>query len=742
MKPGKVGIIQEIGEDLRSEKLLPGLSAGLVVSLMIIVIEVSFASIIFTSSLESHVSRGIGMLIAGSLVFVLVTTFMSGIRSVIAIPQDAPVALYAGVAAAISAAIGHPESVETFITIVAGLFISGILTGVCFYLIGRFKLAELFRFIPYPVVSGFLAGTGWLLTKGSLEVMTGINLTPATAAAYLSGSSLLLWLPGAVYALTLFFLLRRFSHFLILPGSLLLAIALYYTALWAAGLTIPGARELGMLYHPFAESALWPTFRVVDFQLVNWPVIIRQLPSIAVIPFITLLGLLLNTGGIELAIRREIDMNRELKINGLANALAGMCGAHPGYSAISLSVLGMRLGAYTRLVGLTVVLVLIITLVYGSSLLVLFPKAILGGFLLLLGLFFISDWLIDTAKKMPRVDHLMVLAIFLVIGIFGYMHGVIFGLLVTMLLFVVRFSRVPLLRGVSTNALRRSMKARSLPQQRLLLIYGTRTAIYDLEGYIFFGSVTTLINEISAAVKMPGAEKILTIILNFSQVSGFDISSVNNFVRLLNRFSDSEISFAFAAVPEGFGEMLTQNLDKKEAQMLRFFSEMEEALQWAEEKLLQEEKEILNSATAAGISARDNLFDSVSDDLLKNLERQAQVEQLLEEIESFLEVKDFARGELVLAAGDEAPGLYLVKSGVVKETLSLQGRESTAIRDLGSGTFFAEAGAFGSWRSPYNYIAQTNTQLGILTAEALLDLENELPRQAIELHRLVIGASL
>jgi hypothetical protein len=42
------------------------------------------------------------MLIAGSLIFVLATTLLSGIRSVVAIPQDAPVALYASVAAAIS----------------------------------------------------------------------------------------------------------------------------------------------------------------------------------------------------------------------------------------------------------------------------------------------------------------------------------------------------------------------------------------------------------------------------------------------------------------------------------------------------------------------------------------------------------------------------------------------------------------------------------------------------------------
>jgi sulfate permease, SulP family len=102
MKTDQVGIFPEISKDLRSARLLPGLSVGLVLGLMVVILQVSFASMIFSGQLENHVSKGIGMLIAGSLIFVLATTLLSGIRSVVAIPQDAPVALYASVAAAIS----------------------------------------------------------------------------------------------------------------------------------------------------------------------------------------------------------------------------------------------------------------------------------------------------------------------------------------------------------------------------------------------------------------------------------------------------------------------------------------------------------------------------------------------------------------------------------------------------------------------------------------------------------------
>jgi sulfate permease, SulP family len=732
-------LLNEIKADLRSTRLLPGLSVGLVLGLMVVILQVSFASMIFSGQLENHVGKGIGMLIAGSLIFVLVTTLLSGIRSVVALPQDAPVALYAGVAAAISAGIGNPESLETYITITAGLVVSGLLTGLFFYLVGHFKLAELFRFMPYPVISGFLAGTGWLLSKGSLEVMTGINLTFETLSLLLTGEVLVLWLPGVAYALILFFLLRRFSNFLILPGSLVISVALYYLVLALTGTPMATAREAGMLFESFGESTLWPAFGFGDFSSVNWSLVIRQMPAIAIIPFISLLGFLLNTGGVETAAKKEFDMNRELKANGLANALAGLAGAHPGYNALSLSALGLRIGAYTRLVGLTVVVFLSLTLVFGSSVLVLFPKAVLGGFLLLLGLFFISDWLIDTAKKMPRSDHLLVLAIFLIISIFGYLQGVVFGLFATILFFVIRFSKVPIISSSGDLSSIHSSRHRTLPQQKLLAMQGKKVAIYNLKGYIFFGSVTGLINHITSAVKNAGVESVDLVILNFETVSGYDISSVNNFIRLINRFADQKIMFIFSAAPKGFTEMLTQNLDQDSAGMVKTFPHAETAMQWAEDYIIEHENLILKSSSKAGQTARDSLFDSASEEMLQALDRQAQLEMLIDKFSPYLNKNEYRREETVLAGQAEAPGICLVVSGVISELTDTAEDHPTKLRDLGPGTFFAEAAAYGSRLSPYTYQAKTDAQVAVLSAESILQLEEIMPHEAALLHRLVIG---
>jgi sulfate permease, SulP family len=494
-----------------------------------------------------------------------------------------------------------------------------------------------------------------------------------------------------------------------------------------------------MLFEPFAESALWPVFSPGDFSHVNWRLVVTQLPAIAVIPFISLLGLLLNAGGIETAAKKEYDMNRELKSSGLANVLAGLTGAHPGYNALSLSAFGLRIGAYTRLVGLTVSVLLALTLIFGSSLLVLFPKAVLGGFLLLLGLFFISDWLVDTAKKMPRSDHLMVLAIFLIIAIFGYLHGVVFGLFASILFFVFRFSRVPIISHSGDLSTTRSNRDRTLPEKKLLAAQGKKAAYYSLKGYIFFGSVTGLINHITAAVKDAGFESVDLVILDFEAVNGYDISSVNNFIRLINRFADQKTTFLFAALPKGFSEMLEQNLDHDTAGQVEIFSHTDAALQWAEDYIIEHENLILRSSSKAGQTARNSLFDSTSEELLLALDRQARLEGFIERCSPYLRKKEYSRGEIVLDIQTETPGICLVMNGVISEMAETASGNPSILRDLGPGTFFVEAAAYGSRLSPCTYEAKTDARVAVLTSEKLLKLEEHMPQEAFLLHRLVIG---
>ena len=60
---------------------------------------------------------------------------------------------------------------------VAATMVVTVLCGVVFLVLGWRRLGNVIRFVPYPVVGGFLAGTGWLLFKGGIYVASGSRST-------------------------------------------------------------------------------------------------------------------------------------------------------------------------------------------------------------------------------------------------------------------------------------------------------------------------------------------------------------------------------------------------------------------------------------------------------------------------------------------------------------------------------------------------------------------------------------
>ena len=128
--------------------------------------------------MSDYVSRGIGLFLFGGFILSLILAILGSLPGTAIGPQDGPAALIAVAAGGIAASlIGSVDPDSVFSTVVAAIIMSSLATGLVFFLIGYFKLGNLVRYIPYPVVGGFLAGTGWLLTRGAIEVMTGESLS-------------------------------------------------------------------------------------------------------------------------------------------------------------------------------------------------------------------------------------------------------------------------------------------------------------------------------------------------------------------------------------------------------------------------------------------------------------------------------------------------------------------------------------------------------------------------------------
>jgi len=728
LKPSE--LLAELAQDLKSARIVPAVFIGMVMGILAVIIAFSFAAMIYSGPLAPLAIRGAGLTLWGTLMICAVSALGSTFKSVIGLTQDAPAAVMSTVAAAIAAAMAMTASADSrFMTVAATMLVSAVASGAAFLIIGRFRLANLLRFMPYPVVGGFLAGSGWLLSVGGISVMCGVSPSPETMQKMMTPAVAALWLPGVIYGVTLFALMLRWSHFLILPGSMAVATILFYVGFAVVGISIDSAKSAGFLVSGLPADGLWPAFSVSDLSLIDWAVVWRQAPGILTVVLVTVVGMLLNMSGIELGTGCDTDMNSEFTVGGAANFLAGCGGSIPGYPAISLSLLGFKTGADSRWTGLVSAAVVGAVLFVGGSVLEFFPKPLLGGLLLLLGLFFIYDWLIETRKRLPLADYGIVVSIFLVIGVFGFIQGVAFGLVATVVFFVVRFSRVPVVASSFSAANRHSLKQRPIPHRKILTAEGQRILGYELAGYLFFGSAATLVASLKEKPSTHPHPEV--VIVDFKNVSGFDVSAINNFTRFVVNAAAGRTFVAFTSAPERFIDTLKAHLPGQATSFVAFFPDLDHGLEWCEERIIGGAL----TETATSVGSLDALFDQSVDDVIAHLERQERFEALVERLAPWIEHRDYGAGTVIMTKNLKLDALCLVVSGEATETDPDTG---TRRRTFVPGDVIAAQAAFGRTTAVSTVTAAETCRVILLKQDARQLLEKEAPELAISLHVYVI----
>ena len=146
-----------------------------------VMVALSLGSLIFSGELAPYLPYGIGMALVTAAVMMIGTSLTSRVPGVIGSTQDTSSVILAVIAAGLAGTLSAAGAADKLTTVLVAIAATTLLTGVFFLALGFFKLGGLVRFVPYPVVGGFLAGTGWLLVQGSFGVMAGFPLTLATS---------------------------------------------------------------------------------------------------------------------------------------------------------------------------------------------------------------------------------------------------------------------------------------------------------------------------------------------------------------------------------------------------------------------------------------------------------------------------------------------------------------------------------------------------------------------------------
>lgn len=721
MTPALRNLGSELRKDVLSGKTVPALSAGFTSGLALLVAQIAFGSFIFSGELAPYSSQGIGMILFGNFAVCLIVTLTGGYRGAVAGLSPALVIIMALIA---STTDGHGKPL--FVTVACALMIGSLATGICCLMIGRFRLTNLVRFIPYPVAAGFVSGIGGTVCLAAMSLM---GAAPAwqTASALLEPAVLWTWLPGAAYGFALYVALKRWGNALILPTSAVAAVGAYHLALSTLGVSGDEARATGLLLASTADGGLWPALLPSDLGFVDWAALAGQVPNILTLMLIAFICVVMNVAGVELAVNQDLDWNREFSACGLASVVASFGGGTVGTLIVPSSLRSKLLNATTRLTGMIAASVIGFALFLGDEMLEFVPTALVGGILIFAGLGMLDEGLAKNRKLLPRAEFAIVVMIFAVIVLFGLIEGVGAGMLATLVFFTVRLSRTDLIESEFTVRDRQSNKVRSIPDRAILLEEGGRAYVYQLRGYIFFGSADPLISRLRKSVE--GPSRPVCLMLDFSAVSGFDFSAVNALSRFLRVANDAGTKVVLSAAPDQLSSSLSQSLPEPAFAELILKPDTDRALECCEDIVISAWRE--DAIAAEG--QRTALLEHVSHNLERHLERQIEFEDLIIELRDWLTTCEYAADESL--AGKDTPQVQL--QFLISGRASARDGEGSRLHQFGPGDAIGQVDALGAQTA--SVVADETCRTMALTSAARRRLETNDERLAFKLYRFLLA---
>ena len=707
------------------QQFLTGISAGLIAGIRTILGSAAMVTLIIPGALGGGIAPGLQVLFIGGAVLAAVVAALSSYPGTVAQVQDGPAVILGVMATTISASMQSSAPPELVIMVVlAAANVAAIAAGAIFYGLGAYRLGALVRFIPYPVIGGFLGGSGLLILIGAGRVLTGADFADLNLALLLEPARLARWAPGLAFGIGLLLILRRFSHVLLVPGLLFGAILLFHLALYAAAVPDADAQAAGWLLGPFPEGAGLDLPAWTRLPADGWRLLSHQIPTFAAIVLVSVVALLLNASGLELATKSDLDINRELRASGVANMASGILGGAVGFHALSASLLGYRMGSNSRLIGLTTAVMCGITLVAGSSALGYVPKAVLGGLLFSMGAGLLVEWLYDSWRKLPRLDYMIVALIVGAIGSVGILGGVTVGVTVAMAIFVFTYSRVRVIRQELTGAEFRSNVERSSAVLEVLKDQGEAIRIVKLEGFIFFGTAYSVLTQIQQRLDQAGQHRVRYLLVDFREVPAIDSSAMSAFAKIHALCERKQCELLFTRMNPGItGQFKHAGLDPDVAN-IAYFNELDFALEYCEEK-------ILSDATNSVMPADFSIWDRIAAALPPG--------SPIANFMAYLEPRVYHQGEYLLKQGSPPSEIIFIESGRVAVNLAFDDGRSIRIRSMTTGTMIGEIGVYLNQPRTASAIADQVTHAHILTAEKLRDMERRDPQLANALHYAIVA---
>ncbi|CRK13064.1 hypothetical protein BN1723_009918, partial [Verticillium longisporum] len=473
-------------------------------------------------------SAGISIFYVSTIVSQLTFSAGSGFRGAVGSELIEVVPFFHNMAQTITDIVGEENPDAVIATTITAYAISSMVTGLVFYLMGKFNFGYMVGFIPRHILIGCIGGVGWFLVATGFEVsarMSGsLEYNLETLRKLFQHDTVLLWVIPLILAIVLFYGQAKVASKYFLPLYITaIPIIFYFFVTVIDTLDVDPLRDNGWIFEgPPADEPWWYFWTLYKFHLVRWEAILDTIPAMLALTFFGILHVPINVPALALQTGEDhADLDRELKLHGYSNFLSGCFGSIQNYLVYG-DLLAAYKGQWTD-IDLT-----------GS----LEPPRDL----------FIDVRVLKDAGEiqteygsitLTKNSQFYVIIIVLIMGIYDFVIGIGVGILLAFISLIFQTSRVPAVRASYNGDIVGSTVRRNPGQHRYLQQVRRQIYIVKLTGFLFFGTVVSVEEKIRALIEDDAFSEspIKFLILDLYHVSGLDYSAgeaFNTISRLLD----------------------------------------------------------------------------------------------------------------------------------------------------------------------------------------------------------------
>lgn len=444
-----------------------------------------------------------------------------------------------------------------------GLLIATIMAGILLILMGVFKLGNIIKFVPYPVIVGFTAGIALTIFSTQMNDLFGMNIQGVPAdfidkwVCYAEHIKDINWWAFAVgiVSLAMLILLPRISKKL--PASLVAIIVMtLITWLLRRYAGVDSIKTIGDLYT--IPSGI-PAPHLPSFELAEgetfWSLVKSLFPAAFTIALLGAIESLLSAMVADGVIGDRHNSNTELIAQGMANVIVPFFGGIPATGAIARTMANINNGGKTPVAGIVHALLLLAVLLFFGPLVALIPMACLAGILIMVSYNMSEFRSIKWLVKNPKSDFIVMLVTFILTVLFDLTIAIEVGLLLAIILFLKRTNESTTVQSFTSELDPSHNNDIQLHGQDLeSLKIPLYTEVYEIDGPYFFG-IANKFDDISRRTHK-GEQKVR--IIRMRKVSFIDSTGIHNLEQLYLRLQRDGIQLVLS----GVNDKVYSTLDK------------------------------------------------------------------------------------------------------------------------------------------------------------------------------------